>query len=193
MRRIENQKSEIECPISYEEVIVRRLIESTFESDEEKRIRLRRTVQKRRREKDRVFISYSHKDKELLMDLSRHFDSLSDKIEFWDDSRISAGENWRKEIENSINKARVAILLLSADYFNSNFIKMNELPQILENAENEGTVILAIVLKPCLVEEYPSIAQYQFVNKPSETIIQMSEAKKEETWMSLVKEVKKYI
>lgn len=193
LRRIENNKSTIECPISYEDVIVTRLIETTFESEVERRIRIKRKISVSKKEKNGVFVSYSHLDKEWLNNLKRHFGVIKNKVELWDDSKISPGEVWQKEIENAISGARVAILILSADFFNSEFITTQELPSILSEAENEGTVILTVVLKPCLVEEYPNISKYQFINSPSETIIQMDEAKRELTWLELVKEVKKYV
>ncbi|MGB8195319.1 MAG: toll/interleukin-1 receptor domain-containing protein, partial [Chitinophagaceae bacterium] len=192
IRRIENNKTQVECPISYENIIVRHLIETIFESDIDI-LRLNRKTTKTRVEKNKVFISYSHQDIEWVNSLKRHFTSLEEKVDFWDDSRIIPGEKWKNEIENAIDRSRVAILMLTADFFNSDFIKTGELPKILEDAEYEGTIVLIVVIKPCLVDNYPKIAQYQFVHRREKTIIEMSEPEREMAWIKLVKEIKKYI
>jgi hypothetical protein len=132
-----------------------------------------------------VFISYSHADKELLKSLKRHFPALKSKVEFWDDSMIYAGMKWKEEIENALDRAKVAILFLSADFFNSKYIMEEELPFLL-NAEKQGLTILSVILKPCLFDLYPQISKFQAINSPSKTIIQMTEAEMESTWTSLI-------
>lgn len=140
--------------------------------------------------RNQVFISYSHKDKVYLNQLKRHFAPLKDNIHFWDDSKIKPGQKWKEQIINVIDKTKIAILLISADFFNSDFIINNELPPLLKEAEKGGTTILSIILKPCLFYEYPEIAQFQTINNPDLSLIQMDEAKVELTYVELVKQVK---
>jgi len=132
-----------------------------------------------------VFISYSHKDRELLESLSRHFAPLKNKIDFWDDSKIYAGMKWKQEIDSALKKAKVAVLFLSADFFNSDFIMKNELPFILE-AEQNGLTVLSVLLKPCLFQFYEGISQIQFIHDASKSIIQMTEAERELVWTNLI-------
>ncbi len=143
--------------------------------------------------RNKVFISYSHIDKPYLDQLKRHFKPFQNKVDFWDDSRILPGATWKKEIEMAMSEAKIAILLLSADFFNSDFILEKELPSLLKAAQDEGATILSVILKPCLFSEYPEISQYQAINAPSFAIIQMDEAQREMTWVSLVKQVKKIL
>lgn len=192
LRRLQHDRLFIECPISFENVSVPNLIKTTFESNEERNYRLRRKKWHDRKEKSGVFISYCHKDVEWLNSLKRHLNVIKDKIAFWDDSEIQTGDKWKKEIENAISASRVAILILSADFFNSNFIRNFELPKILLEAENEGTIIYTILLKPCLIEEFPDLCQYQFINSPENPIIEMSESDRENTWIKVVKEIKRF-
>jgi len=137
-------------------------------------------------DKESVFISYSHKDTEWLNMLKRHFKAFEDSITFWDDSKIQTGSKWKENIENAISESRIAILLISADFFNSDFINNEEIPKLLKKAETEGTTILSVILKPCLFNEYPEINQYQAINSPTNTIIQMNEADRELLWVELV-------
>ena len=84
-----------------------------------------------------VFISYSHSDREYLDRLLVHLKPLEKdgRIDLWVDTRLRAGDRWKKEIEKALNRANVAVLLVSADFLASDFITDNELPPLLKNAE----------------------------------------------------------
>ncbi|MCK5873826.1 MAG: TIR domain-containing protein [Alcanivoracaceae bacterium] len=120
----------------------------------------------------KVFISYSHKDKSYLDRLSVHLKPLEKKglIESWSDTRISAGELWRKEIEKALKQSQVAILLVSADFLASDFIVENELPPLLEAASTDGATIIPVILKPCRFSRESSIAKFQAINSPEEPL-----------------------
>jgi len=139
-----------------------------------------------------VFVSYSHKDQKLLVSLKRHFASLNGKVIFWDDSKISAGMKWKEEISKALENATITILLLSADFFNSQFIMEQELPTLLA-AEKEGLMILSVILKPCLFELYPELLKIQAINSPAKTIIQMNEAEREMVWIRLIRRINELI
>ena len=42
----------------------------------------------------KIFISYSHKDRHWLEELSVHLAPLKNTFDVWADSRIDAGANW---------------------------------------------------------------------------------------------------
>ena len=56
------------------------------------------------------------------------------RIERWDDTRIRPGSEWRSEIKQALERARAAVLLISADFLASDFIQDNELPPLLSLA-----------------------------------------------------------
>ncbi|MBD2769373.1 toll/interleukin-1 receptor domain-containing protein [Hymenobacter sp. BT664] len=141
-------------------------------------------------ERSSVFISYSHQDRAHLDYIRRHFRPLENRIDFWDDKKIKPGQEWEHEIKQAISKAKVALLLLSADFFNSDFILKKEIPPLLEAARKDGAIILFIVLKPCILDEYPDIMKYQGVNAPSRPFIKMDEADKEELCVNLVMQIR---
>lgn len=141
----------------------------------------------------KVFISYSQKDKSFLDDLKRHFKPLENIVEFWDDSKIQPGQKWKEEIELAMNDAEIAILLISADFYNSDFIKTKELPRLLKKANEDGATILGVILKPCLFEDFDDLSQYQTINDPKKPILGLTEVQKEEMWVSLVTQVKRIV
>lgn len=137
-----------------------------------------------------VFISYSHQDMPFLDIIKRHFRPLEDRIDFWDDKRIVPGQEWEHEIKQAIGRAKIALLLLSADFFNSDFILKKEIPPLLEAARKDGATILFIVLKPFAVDEYPAILKYQGMNAPSKPFIRMDEADREDLCVNLVTQIR---
>lgn len=140
-------------------------------------------------QRTKVFVSYSHADKIWLDRLKRHFKPFKDKIDFWEDSQIKPGQEWLKEIETAMNQAKVAILLVSADFFASDFIANKEVPKLLETAKSEGALILTVILKPCAFDLFPDLNRYQAANNPSNPVSAMSDNDAETLWASLVRQV----
>jgi hypothetical protein len=62
-----------------------------------------------------VFFSYSHKDEALCDELNTHLAALKrqNMISNWTDRRITAGDEWRNEIEIHLNSADIILLLVS--------------------------------------------------------------------------------
>jgi hypothetical protein len=104
-----------------------------------------------------VFVSYSHDDNEWLIRFSKMSKPLSRyaEIDLWSDKRIKAGADWRAEINKAMANAIVAVLLVSANFLNSDFIANEELPYILEAAKKQKIKILWVRLTPCLYQLTP--------------------------------------
>lgn len=148
---------------------------------------------KNRKQRNKVFISYSHIDKVYLTDIQRHFKPFLNQIDFWDDTKIKPGQKWKEEISNAIDDTKVAILLISTDFLGSDFISSNELPPLLHAAEKEGTVILTLILKPCLFEDFTELNQFQAMNPPNHPVSKMSENEREELYVNLVRQTKRVL
>lgn len=142
-------------------------------------------------ERNGVFVSYAHVDSDYLTDIKRHFKPFLNQLDFWDDSMIKAGSKWKEEIEMAIGRAKVAILLVSTDFFGSDFITSHELPRLLELADKEGTVIITVILKPCLFEDFTDLNKYQALNSPNNPLSKMDENEKEELYVNLVRQTKR--
>ncbi len=121
---------------------------------------------------NKIFISYSHKDKEFLNRLMVHLKPLerTGEIEAWADTKIKAGDDWENEIETALNAAKIAVLLVSADFLASDFIVNDELPPLLEGAKSKGTLILPVILKPCRFTREKNLKGFQSINPPDEPV-----------------------
>ena len=110
-----------------------------------------------------IFISYSHKDEEWKDRLVTHLGVLQHEgiLETWDDRRIGGSEDWYQKIEQAINTASVAILMISANFLTSNFILKEEIPKLFERREKEGLRIFPIIVKPCAWQQVKWLPRIQ--------------------------------
>lgn len=125
-------------------------------------------------QRDQLFISYSHADRPWVDRLQTMIRPLvrSEAPRLWDDSSIPPGAKWRAEIEKALATAKVALLLVSAEFLASEFVTNRELPVLLEAAEQEGLRILWVCLSPCFYEATP-IGDYQAVLPPGQLLEEM--------------------
>lgn len=139
--------------------------------------------------RNRVFVSYSHKDNRWLERLQVHLKPLENlgALERWDDTLIEPGDRWREEIRRALELTRVAVLIISADFLASDFIMRDELPPMLTAAEKEGATILPLIASSCRFEETESLSQFQAVNHPSKPLDAMRKPKREEVFVKLVR------
>lgn len=137
----------------------------------------------------KIFISYSHKDVKWLDRLQVHLKPLerSSEIIRWDDTLIKPGEKWQEMIKSGLEEAKVAVLLISADFLASDFIDTNELPPLLAASASEGLVILPILLSPSRFIETKSLSQFQSVNPPSKPLNKMRKGDQEDFFVKVTR------
>ena len=137
-------------------------------------------------ERDRVFISYSHKDDKWLQALQTHLAPFIrvKNLQVWDDTHIPPGAKWKPEIEMALAATKVAVLLVSPDFLASKFINEEELPAFLDAAEKEGLKILWIPVRPSSYK-LTKINDYQSVYKPNRPLSRLTEDEQEEAWVEI--------
>lgn len=98
-----------------------------------------------------VFISYSHRNEDYKDRLVVHLKALQlgDSLEEWDDRRIQPGDAWLPEIQAAVERASIAVMLVSADFLASDFIQRQEVPEILERRGKEGLRVISVIVGPC--------------------------------------------
>ena len=109
-------------------------------------------------------------------------------ISLWDDTTIRVGQKWEDEIQQALARAKVALLLVSDDFLASDFIAKNELPPLLQAAEQEGLTIVWVYIGYCLYEE-TEIASYQAAHDVAQPLESLPEAKQNEVIKSVSKEI----
>jgi GTPase SAR1 family protein len=196
-RRLEKGREEIECGQSYEMVNVHRLIDEVINEDKIKLNVAEITSQDNDIhlewvKRNGLFISYSHKDKNWLAKVQAHIKVLAKigiVVNLWDDTQIKAGMKWREEIEKALSIAKVAILLVSTDFLNSDFINKDEIPRLLKAAQEDGATILPLIIRPSLYTTHPSLRDYQAVNDPSKPLSKLSRPEQDEVLVSMTQRI----
>jgi hypothetical protein len=101
--------------------------------------------------RDKVFISYSHKDKKFLDELLAHLKPLerAGRISAWSDLEIQPGSQWAEQIQSALSSTKVAVLLVTKDFLASDFIQQNELGPLLKAAREDGVAIRWVLVRDC--------------------------------------------
>lgn len=145
MRRKERGKATVECKNSYDDVNVLRLIDdvfvTTFFTEQPKK----------------VFISYSKTDKAYLESLRKVLAPLERQglLQTWDDTRLSAGEEWDAAIRGELNAADIIILLVSSDLMDTDYVWNIEMKEAVERHERGQATVVPVIIRPSLWQDAP--------------------------------------
>jgi internalin A len=141
-----------------------------------------------------VFISYSHKDEQYMEQLKNALVPLvrTKEITVWADPLIEAGQEWRDEIFDNLDRADIFILLLSQASVASDFVTEKELPRAMAQRSDGPCEIMGVVVKPCsagLQRMKLSDQQVIFYNKKAVSQTNQRDA----AWDHVVKELERVI
>jgi hypothetical protein len=144
--------------------------------------------------KSKVFISYAHEDIEYLERFLVFLKPMQRKhaVDVWVDTRIEPGEPWKKKIEEALESAKIAVLLVSADFVASDFITDVELPRLLARAQEKGTTIMPVIVKPAQFSD-TELSDYKAVNDPTNPLVDMSEGDRDRVWLDLAQHIEEVI
>ena len=108
------------------------------------------TAQKPGKPEVRVFVSYSHVDKEIRRRLETHLAPLkADNVATWFDGDMDAGEKLDTAIARALREAHVFVGLISSDYLASHYCWKIEYRRAM-NRRARGTMrVVAVVVRPC--------------------------------------------
>lgn len=97
-----------------------------------------------------VFISYAHEDITFLEELTRHLAMMmrNGEISIWRDQQIMAGGEWSREIDERLKSANVILMLVSPDFFASDYCTTVEMNYALKKHEAGGAKVIPVLLRP---------------------------------------------
>jgi len=97
-----------------------------------------------------IFCSYAHEDETWLRKLEIHLSLLKRQglISLWHDRFISPSTNWAQEIDTHLETASVILLLVSADFFASDYCYGIEMQRALEREAAGEARVIPILVRP---------------------------------------------
>jgi TIR domain len=110
-------------------------------SDQSKKSTVGQTVE--------IFFSYAHEDEALRDELAKHLKLLERQeiITAWHDRQITAGDEWKNEIDTHLETADIILLLISADFLASDYCYDIELKRAIERHERKEARVIPIILR----------------------------------------------
>ena len=97
-----------------------------------------------------MFISYSHKDDELREQLGHPPQTLSTSKSLLNSGTtvsITAGEEWKGEIDENLERANIILLLVSADFIASDYCYDIEMNRALERHQAGEARVIPIIVR----------------------------------------------
>ena len=115
-----------------------------------------------------LFISYAHEDEDWRRLIESHLKVLTfgglANLEVWSDTKLESGSDWKAALEEKMEGAGVAILIVTQFFISSDFILREELPYLLQRKEaNQKLTIIPVLASPCAYEFVPTLSQMQFL------------------------------
>ncbi|MGH3934512.1 MAG: NB-ARC domain-containing protein, partial [Pseudonocardiaceae bacterium] len=114
--------------------------------------------------RDLVFVSYSHRDAEWALRLRVLLKPLvrGERLRLWIDTDIRVGDEWHPGIRRAIEQSSVALLLVSADFLDSDFIMEQEVPMLIE----QGVRLAPVLVGECYWDHVPELRRVQWLHDP---------------------------
>ena len=114
-----------------------------------------------------VFISYAHAYDDYYKVFHEDFKSYTKnlsyaKINIFTDESIPLGSDWHEKIQQEAAACDVAILLVSDQFMNSDYIKEHEVTVLVKRMESEGLLFVPIYFYPCRFYDWEIFKKTQF-------------------------------
>jgi internalin A len=155
-------------------------------------VRLARTDPNRRQGAVEVFISFSHRDEALRAELDTHLKLLRrlSILDTWSDRCITAGDDWRGQIHDAMERANLILFLVSAEFIASDYCWDVEMKRALDRADQGEAVIVPIIARTCLWKEAP-FARFQSLPDNGKAVTAAAaRSAKDKAWTNVAEGIK---
>lgn len=140
-----------------------------------------------------VFVSYCPKDRRYWKRIAIHLTRLvrgGARIYSYD--MVEAGTKIKEEARYALRSSVVAVLLVSIDYIASDLME-NELPALLDQAEQRGTRMLRLQVGNCNLSGMDRLTQYQQVGAREPPLNRLREPNQDDIYSELTDLIEKVL
>src|SRR6266699_4226624 len=106
----------------------------------------------------KIFFCYAHEDEAMLKKLKTQLRPLQRQgliNELWYDREIRAGRDWEQEIVTHLNTSQIILLLVSADFIDSEYCYSKEMQRAIERHGRGEARVIPIILRHVHWQETP--------------------------------------
>lgn len=149
-------------------------------------------IEQKMTEAIKIFYCYAHEDKVFRDDLEKHLSPLKrlGQIAEWHDREILPGGEWRHEIDTHLDMADVILLLVSPNFFYSDYCYSIEMKKAFSRHTAEDTSIIPILLRPVHWQETP-LGELQILPTHGKPITKWRS--RDEAYFDIVKGIQKIV
>jgi tetratricopeptide (TPR) repeat protein len=135
--------------------------------------------------------SASPKDVTLAEELLGHLRPLARfaGVDVWSEARIQPGDDWREAVQQAIDGADVALLLLSADFLSTDGLVGVEVPRLLERHRGGNLRVIPVVLRHCAWKFHPWLSDLHPLPRGGRALGSFSGDARDEVLAEVVKEI----
>lgn len=185
LKRKKDGKLTIECPASYEDVLVLELLDG---------IQVHKMPDwGQAKTLPRIFISYSKHDNDHKNTLIKHLAGLRNNMITWNDRDLLAGEEWDTRIKQELHQADIVLYLVSHHSMATDYIQNVELP-LIETRCNDGECkLVPVIVDFCLWEDL-DFAKYNALPEKGEPITNSKHwVNENQAWLEVVKGIERLL
>jgi len=127
----------------------------------------------------RIFISYSRRGsgpkwKAVLIEALKVFEQHH-LLDIWQDGKIRLSTCWNDDIQQALNSARLAVVVLTKEALESEYILKTEFPRLKERQRDNRFSVFPIICEPCDWRAHDWLRATQAPNQ-SNPLTELSEA-----------------
>jgi energy-coupling factor transporter ATP-binding protein EcfA2 len=134
---------------------------------------------------NKLFISYSHKDENLIEDFIAHVAPLKNNgiLSEWYDRKIETGEEFQNDIDNNLENADIICLMISSNFLASKAC-LKEKDVALRLKETKGIRVIPIILSPCAWTTHKELSELLAIPTDGKALTSFSD--QNEGWLDAV-------
>ena len=146
------------------------------------------------RQSNRIFVCYSHKDKEwkdrLCQMLTPFLRDGDIELQLWvDDQGIQPGEGWHEKIQSALKAAGVAVVLVSASFLESEYVMKHELPEII-SAAADGKLRLFWICVSYAAYDATELEAFQAAHDVSQPLYALGRPEQDAVLLHVARDIK---